>query len=154
MVQQPYVSFEEFNAFKKMTEERFRETENKIDVLTEIMISNFDRAYEQSNRKFEELTDIMMQGFERADQKNVGLQAEMNYRFEVVDKKLESIDEKFEAVDRKFELMEEKFNLRFDALDEKFERKFLENDEKLENLTDLMLDGFDMLRDKIEEYKN
>ncbi len=30
----------------------------------------------------------------------------------------------------------------------------ISNDEKIENMAELMMDGFDMLRDKIEEYKS
>ena len=160
MLQPHYVTFEEFNAFKKMTEEKLRDTASRIDVLTEIMISNFDRVYEQSNKKFGEMTDIMMKGFDRLDNKidvQIGeLRAEMNSRFERNDQRLDSMDQRFDAMDQKFELIEHRFELmdqRFYALDEKFDRKFIENSEKIDNLTELMMDGFDMLRDKIEEYK-
>jgi hypothetical protein len=64
MIQNNYVSLEEFNAFKAMTQEKLQKSENKIDILTELMISNFDRAYKQSDQKFRELTDIMMDGFD------------------------------------------------------------------------------------------
>src|SRR5438128_1066888 len=141
MVQNNYVSLGEFNAFKAMTQEKLKENENKIDILTELMISSFDRVYEQSDRKFRELTDIVMDGFERVDKK--------------IDRKVDGLRKEMkEQFDLKFIDQEVKFNLRFEALDEKFERRFIEADEKMENLTELMMDGFDMLRDKIEESRN
>ena len=118
MIQTRYVSFEEFNAFKKMTEQKLRETDNKIDALTEIMISSFDRAREQSDKKFEELTDIMMKGFERSDMKFAELREEMN-GFDAFDEKFErrfiETDEKLENIT---ELMMDGFDMLRDKIEE------------------------------------
>ncbi|MDP3962844.1 MAG: hypothetical protein Q8Q03_03190 [bacterium] len=118
---QTYISLEEFNVFKKMTENKISQIEQMSADLAEIMISGFDRMQKHSDERFDGLTEKMMEGFERADKK-------------------------FAEVDQKFEDMT---NLMMEGF-ERVDKKFIEIDEKLENLTEIVIDGFDMAYDKLE----
>ncbi len=102
------VSRAEFEDFKIMTQEKFFQTDKKIDHLTEIMMESFDRVYE---------------------------------RFDGIDKRFEGVDEKFVSINQRFEKVES----RLDVID----KRLIQTDEKIENLTQIVIDGFDMLYDKM-----
>jgi hypothetical protein len=54
----------------------------------------------------------------------VGLQDQMNRRFEQVDRRFEQMDRRFEHVDQRFVALQDQMNQRFDAVDGKIDRHF------------------------------
>lgn len=101
-IKDDFVRREEFENFKIMTLDRLKTTDEKLDYMTEIMISGFER----------------------------------------IDGKLEKIDGKFAEIDARFERIE----TRLDSHDE----RFIIIEERIDNLTEIVLDGFDRIYDKIE----
>ena len=83
-------------------------------------------------------------------------------RFDVVDRKFDEHDRRFDTIDKKFDEIDKKFLIvdqRFDAIDQKFtaidqrfdaiDKKFIAIDQKFNDLTHIMIEGFERLENMI-----
>lgn len=74
--------------------------------------------------------ELMLQGFEMSNKRSEELRADMNKRFEQVDKR-------FEQVDKRFEEMRADMNKRFEQVDKRFEqmdKRFEQIDKRFEQI--------------------
>jgi len=81
------------------------------------MDKRFEDMLAEMNRRFETVD----KRFEAMDKRFEDMLAEMNRRFETVDKRFEAMDKRFEAVDKRFEDMLAEMNRRFEAVNKRFE---------------------------------
>ena len=102
------------------------------------MDKRFEDMLAEMNRRFETVD----KRFEAMDKRFEDMLAEMNRRFEAVDKRFEAIDKRFEAVDKRFEDMLAEMNRRFEAVDKRFEAV----DKRFEALIAEMHQGFEESR--------
>jgi len=81
--------------------------------------------------------ELMRQGFAQVDQHLELLRADMNQRFEQVDKRFEQVDKRFEQVDKRFEQMDKRFeqvDKRLEQIDQRFETLRVDLDKRFDEM--------------------